>query len=370
MSDNSAGRFDTLDLLRGVAALAVVAFHFHPGTSPLLAHGYLAVDLFFALSGFVIAHAYGRQLMNGEPVGRFMLRRLIRLYPLYLFATLIGAVLILDDRLPGGSPAQSFHHWLFGLAANLLFLPAQPNNAGEASQLFPALVPAWSLFWELLANFVYGLVAARLGGRSLVAILLVGFALLAATGAHYGTLEAGAEWRSFWGGGGRVVWSFFAGVALQRLYVHMPPARTASGWLLAAILIAALAQPQIGWGYDVLIVVLMPMLIWFGARPGSVSPVGHWLGYVSYALYVVHVPLMHLLTRVMSGLIGPARNVFDQLFELAFFLGVSLVAAAWVSRSIDDPLRGWLSRTARPFLRARPNSSVMSIPSSQGQIEA
>ena len=118
-----------------------------------------------------------------------------------------------------------------------------------------------------------------------------------------------------------------------------------------------------------MIVVLMPMLIWFGARPGSVSPVGHWLGYVSYALYVVHVPLMHLLTRVMSGLIGPARNVFDQLFELAFFLGVSLVAAAWVSRSIDDPLRGWLSRTARPFLRARPNSSVMSIPSSQGQIE-
>ena len=54
MSDNSAGRFDTLDLLRGVAALAVVAFHFHPGTSPLLAHGYLAVDLFFALSGFVM----------------------------------------------------------------------------------------------------------------------------------------------------------------------------------------------------------------------------------------------------------------------------------------------------------------------------
>ena len=357
MSDNSAGRFDTLDLLRGVAALAVVTYHF-PGDSPLLGHGYLAVDLFFALSGFVIAHAYGWQLMNGEPVGRFMLRRLIRLYPLYLLATLVGAALILNDRLPSGSPAHSFHQWLFGLGANLFFLPAQPYNAGEGSRLFPALVPAWSLFWELIANFAYGLIAARLGNRLLVAILVIGFVLLVATGAHYGTLEAGAEWRNFWGGGGRVVWSFFAGVALQRLYTHVPPARTTSGWLLAAILMAALAQPQIGWGYDVLIVVLMPLLIWFGARPGKPSPFGQWLGYVSYALYVVHVPVMRLLSSATFAVMGPGENAVVHLFELPLFVGVSLIVAALVSRNIDDPVRGWLNRLARPVLRA-PSSLML-----------
>jgi len=87
---SSLDRFEALDGLRGVAALSVVAAHVY------FLFGYafpsidLAVDFFFALSGFVLAHAYGERLRGGMGAGRFMLLRLIRLYPLYILGTTIG----------------------------------------------------------------------------------------------------------------------------------------------------------------------------------------------------------------------------------------------------------------------------------------
>jgi peptidoglycan/LPS O-acetylase OafA/YrhL len=99
--------FVILDALRGVAAAAVVTVHaplfFHsvatpgsvpdasghaPMTGPLF-EAYLAVDFFFLLSGFVLAHAYGEKLNDGMTSCQFMRCRLIRLYPLYLLALVI-----------------------------------------------------------------------------------------------------------------------------------------------------------------------------------------------------------------------------------------------------------------------------------------
>src|ERR1041385_8149717 len=107
MPGNQASRFEALDLLRGLAALAVVAFHVPhiPGTLSLAPRGYLAVDLFFALSGFVLAYAYGAELARGGNIRRFMVQRLIRLYPLYLIALLAGALLALNALVLDGMPA-------------------------------------------------------------------------------------------------------------------------------------------------------------------------------------------------------------------------------------------------------------------------
>src|SRR6185437_6209521 len=88
-----AGRhaYATLDGLRGVAALAVVLYHY---ASDLIApHGYLAVDLFFAMSGFVIASAYEAKLKDGLDVRGFLGIRAKRLAPLWMLGAIVGFVL-------------------------------------------------------------------------------------------------------------------------------------------------------------------------------------------------------------------------------------------------------------------------------------
>ena len=96
---NNKPRYEILDALRGVAALMVVAFHMleilgnGDHTRQLLNHGYLAVDFFFALSGFVIGYAYDDRWGKGMTIWTFFKRRLIRLHPLVILGTLLGAIL-------------------------------------------------------------------------------------------------------------------------------------------------------------------------------------------------------------------------------------------------------------------------------------
>jgi peptidoglycan/LPS O-acetylase OafA/YrhL len=91
--------FQTLDALRGVAALVVVVHHNHPMFTWRPHHGYLAVDLFFVLSGFVLSYAYQDRLDRGWPTIKFLRARLVRLAPLYLLALLFGFFLtILSGR--------------------------------------------------------------------------------------------------------------------------------------------------------------------------------------------------------------------------------------------------------------------------------
>ena len=346
-------RFDALDLLRGVAAISVLLLHVpRPQEMPaLLPHAYLAVDLFFALSGFVIAYAYWHRLREGEGVGRFLIERLIRLYPLYLLATLVGGLLILDEMLAPGMPARSLGEWGTTMATNLLFLPALPGNAGEASRLFPAVFPAWSLFWELVANLAFALLAPRLGGRMLAAILALGLGLLVATGAAYGTLDGGVIWANGWAGGGRVIWSFFAGVALYRLHCRYRPRIALPGWLLTATLLGVFAVPLVGWGYDVALAAIgFPLLVFAAVRSDSRSRIGYWLGYISYAVYVLHAPILTLVDKLARSLAERPAEALPPWIIVPVSLGLTLAAAAVAVRRYDDPVRAWLKR----FLHARP----------------
>ena len=351
MSGDSATRFDALDLLRGVAAIAVMTLHIprSPCTEPLLPHAYLAVDLFFALSGFVIARVYGQRLKAGEPVGRFMLIRLIRFYPLFLLCALLGGILLAQGLLPGGSQIRSPGELVTAFAANLFFLPAPPARADPAGAIFPLLFPAWSLFWELVANFLFALLLPKLTSRLLTGILALGIILLVATGAGYGTLNAGPHWPDFWGGGGRVLWSFFAGVAIERVYARMRPLPVVPGWVLALLLIGTLMAPSGGsWPYDVLAALFLPVLVILGAQATGRSPLGYWLGYASYAVYVVHVPLLTVLNNLTETLTGSRLEAFPMTAVLPVAAGLTLVASFALTRFFDEPARAWLRRKLLP----------------------
>jgi peptidoglycan/LPS O-acetylase OafA/YrhL len=151
--------FVTLDGLRGIAAIAVLFRHTVPNfmpTSPS-ASGYLAVDLFFVLSGFVIAYAYERALLNGMTIAQFMVKRVVRLYPLYIVAGLVS-LLFLTIRLFVKHQGMSEEIVYF---ANLFYIPI-PINLNTELHLYPLNDPAWSLGLEILINAVFAAIIVPL----------------------------------------------------------------------------------------------------------------------------------------------------------------------------------------------------------------
>ena len=143
--------FYGLDALRGYAALIVVAFHAGTRTGlSLVPGGYLAVDLFFVMSGFVIAYSYDHERLQKLGFGGFARVRLIRFYPLYLLGLLLGLVLTVALVRFGNGPSIALRDVLVAFAANALFLPAPPSTLG--ADMFPLDVPAWSLMLELAIN--------------------------------------------------------------------------------------------------------------------------------------------------------------------------------------------------------------------------
>lgn len=341
MNEPSTERLVALDLLRGLAALAIVTRHFPwPGdVIAFLPRDYLAVDLFFVLSGFVLARAWWPSLSSGRGARGFLIQRLVRLYPLYLLATLLAAgVAVANGAAPGT--------WIATLGANLLFLPGQPDS-GFGPNLFPFVYPAWSLLWELLANLLLALIAFRLRGPLLPAILIVGGLLLALTAQQVGSLDAGARWSDAAGGGCRVLYGFFAGVALFLLHDRLRPRVAVPDWVLGLALLAAFAPGTalvFGAAYDFLIAALFfPLLVLLGANARTTTlsrRIGAGLGGLSYAVYVLHQPVLQVATWLIPanrlGASGPGG--------LAALVLVTLIVAWMATRWIDTPVRLWLKR--------------------------
>jgi peptidoglycan/LPS O-acetylase OafA/YrhL len=151
-------RFTVLDSWRGIAALAVVAFHFRRRVGldghPLFDSMFLFVDFFFVLSGFVIFSAYGNRLEEGFSFRRFLWLRLGRIYPLHIFtlsvfilANVVMVYPVKEEWFP--SPRQSWDT----IAANLLLV--------QSWSLFSFLTwntPSWSISAEFFAYIAFALV--------------------------------------------------------------------------------------------------------------------------------------------------------------------------------------------------------------------
>lgn len=347
----SAGqRFLLLDGLRGVAAFAVILDHVPGGVLGDLAPGrYLAVDFFFVLSGFVLAHAYGRRLEQGWSPLAFMTARLIRLYPMYLLGLLIGLALSVLGLLRGWL-GPGWSDVITTALLGLLFLPAPPMPAFGGGALYPFNGPAWSLFFELIANLIYALIARMLSWRVLGVILAVGaVAVVYTINRHAGTGGPGWLWEHVDAGLARVIFDFFAGVAIHRIWtVQRIPALPWWGALLAFL--AVIAVPATGvWRvvYDsAAALVLMPLLVALstGSRvSGVVARMCATFGLLSYGVYVIHVPLFATL-----GVAAAALHIDlgeGPMLALAV-AAASAVVAGLAYVLFDRPLRGLLSRWA------------------------
>lgn len=315
-------RFATLDGLRGVAALMVMFYHAAPFSPLAVPAGYLAVDMFFALSGLVIAHAYEGRLRGGLSPREFAWLRLARIYPMYLVGALLSAVLV------GFRPAS------------LLMIP---DFSGH--WLFPSNTPMWSLLFELIVNIGFGLVALRVGWRGITAILTLsgGWLIWSALGPCGSLASCGMrDW--IWLGLPRTVFSFTLGVAMFRLMgrLAIPRRTTWLGWLLLPALAGALMfKPAAAvWWELACVFVIFPALLWLGARWELPRPgLALALGNLSYPLYCIHAPLLWA-----AGVAGLAMAP----------VCVALVGAAWaLDRWVDRPARTALAGLVRRGLFAQ-----------------
>lgn len=378
----SKPRYEILDGLRGVAALVVILFHsletyIHVFGTQHINHGYLAVDFFFVLSGFVIGYAYDDRWDRMTTMG-FFKRRLIRLHPMVVAGTLFGACMFFfaeGDIFPLIGKTEP---WMFFLCIvmGLLMIPTGTSldirGWGETNSLNG---PNWSLTFEYIGNILYAFVLRHLS-TTVLGILCVASIFL--------TMNLTLGWDMFgvfvepkydviggWSitpdqiciGFSRLLYPFLCGLLISRILPHRMTKDNPSGsplglrggfWWASLMLVILFAIPQIGGNAGiadgiyqlVAIVVMFPIIVLIGAGSKTTDArSAKWcetLGNLSYPLYITHYPLMYIqMTWVATHKNAPAwHHIVLNIGLIAVAIGI-----AWALLKLyDEPVRAWLKK--------------------------
>jgi peptidoglycan/LPS O-acetylase OafA/YrhL len=313
----------TLDAIRGLAAISVLLIHigWMGGNRSLARFGYLSVDLFFVVSGFVIGRAYEEKLLSGMRWHRFMLLRVARLYPSMFLGLVAG--LVAYFVVPAGTYRLGWYS-----IGHLFLIPDLTADA-----IFPLNGALWSLFFELAINALHGLVVRRLSILKLTVFVLAMGAWWAFAASSSGNWGGGWNRESFVSGFARVGWSYGAGLLLHRL--------TLGRWRIPAIVPIASAAlllflPAFGGATPRIalsVFVLFPLIVAL-AVASEVPPFGRgiarWLGAISYPLYAIHHPLLVIVLRRFEI----SRGARWTAVAAAIMAVATVVAYAW-----DAPVR-------------------------------
>lgn len=330
-------RYMHLEALRGLSALAVVEGHYHlfPG---LKLTGLFAVDLFFVMSGFVIAHAYGEKLRRGMTFFDFVRIRLIRLYPMYLLAHFEGIAILYF--VYGGFQSR----WAMGLG---LFMLPDPTSATD---LYPIILVAWSLAYEIIINLVYGLTVRYWTTRNIAVFSVFSAAALFFCTNFYGSYNFGWWWPNSPGGLAKIFFCFPLGVLIYNLREAGFSWPRAPSWLIL------LAPFVLLWNWDIgratfalqtlIEFVFIPALVILavgGEPPARLWKVCGILGIVSYPAYLLHVAII----QPTSALLLASQGVDRYIASMLVLAGFTWLCWA-VDQYADAPLRRFLLRVSAP----------------------
>lgn len=336
--------FVLLDCLRGVAALLVVQFHMRSqfmGYAGFPAGGgYLAVDLFFSLSGFVIAHAYLQKFRQGMTVKQFIKIRIIRLYPLYLLGLIVGGGLLAIYLYKNGKLFNSNFFSVIVLEA--FFLPARLVGT---DQLFPINNVAWSLFFELIINIFFALTWKKLNSRALLLLIAITGLMLSKYALDHHSASVGNTWDTIAGGGLRSSFSFFIGLLIYDKYKSGKMRFNVSYRLFIfsiLILVVALVTPvpfQFRSYFDLFfIMILSPLLILIAINApvkSNIDRIYCFLGDSSYSIYCLHYPISMGIVLISKLILGGAFELLITTISIVLFL----IASFFLNNYYDVPLR-------------------------------
>ena len=344
---NTKQHFEILDGLRGIAALAVVIFHFmewvYPDSSKnFIGHGFLAVDFFFCLSGFVIGFAYDNRIRK-MGVGEFFKRRLIRLHPLVIMGSVLGFLAFLLDPF-ASSIVYNAGKLALLFVCSILLIPL-PLMEERFFNLFAFNAPSWSLFWEYVANIFYAFVLYKLGRRSLAILTILAAAGICFVGYRAGNLLGGWSKDNFLDGGARVAYSFLAGLFLYRSNWII---KNRIGFLgLAILLFLAFIMPGSKWNWlteTLVVLFFFPLLVSLGAG-SRLSPqwkkVCRFSGNISYPLYMTHYAAIWVFGNYYTN----KKPSADELPYIIITGVIFLVIFAYLAMILYDiPVRRWLAK--------------------------
>ncbi|WEK38412.1 MAG: acyltransferase [Candidatus Pseudobacter hemicellulosilyticus] len=359
---NSKPHYPVLDGLRGVAAIVVVAFHILEtfNTSrfdQIINHGYLAVDFFFLLSGFVIGYAYDDR-WGKMTVKEFFKRRLIRLQPMVVMGMIVGALLFYTQAGEFWPTIAQTPVWKMLLVMligfTLIPVPISMDIRGWW-EMHPLDGPAWSLFFEYIGNILYALFIRRFSKL----LLGVFVALSAAFLVHLLFTNGNGDVIGGWAlngeqlhiGSARLLYPFFAGLLLSRV-AKLTVVRNAFLWC-SLLLVLILALPRIG-GPDTVwmnglyesfaIILVFPLIVWLGASDAAgqqPSKLCRFLGDISYPIYITHYPLIYTYTAWVKDNKVPLKDGW--LWGVGVLVASILLAYACF-KLYDVPVRKWLTR--------------------------
>lgn len=362
--------YHLLDGLRGVAALMVIWYHVFEGyafaggtTIDTFNHGYLAVDFFFILSGFVIGYAYDDRWGKNFTMKDFIKRRLIRLHPMVIMGAIVGAITFyIQGSVQWDGTHIGISMVMLSLLCTIFFIPAMPGVGYEIrgnGEMFPLNGPCWSLFFEYIGNILYALFIRRLSNKALTIVVvllgvaLVSFAIFNVSG--YGNIGVGwtLDGVNFIGGLLRMLFPFSMGMLLSRNF--KPMKLRGAFWICTLVMIALFAVPYLEGTESICtngiyeafcIIIAFPILLWIGASGTTTdkksTQICKFLGDISYPIYVIHYPFMYLFY---------AWLIKNQLFTLGETWQVALCVYAWnilfaylCLKLYDEPVRKYLAK--------------------------
>ncbi|HUI92347.1 MAG TPA: acyltransferase [Chitinivibrionales bacterium] len=359
----SKPRYSILDGLRGVAAVMVVIFHVFEAHArghfdQIVNHGYLAVDFFFVLSGFVVAYAYDDRFVSMGVMG-FFKRRLVRLHPMVIMGSVVGAALFYFGDSVVWPDIHKVPAWkMLGMTLigfTMVPVPVSMDIRGWR-ELYPINGPAWTLMLEYIANLLYGLVIRHLPKWALGALVsaagcaLVNLAVFGPHGDVVGGWSMTGEQLNI--GFTRLVYPFFAGLLLFRM-VKLIKIKHAF-WLCSLLIVTVFCVPRIGGAHhpwmnglyeSFCIIFIFPLIVFLGAsgtHEGKyASRACKFLGDISYPIYITHYPIIYWYT----GWVADKKLSFGQAYPVGLLVVVSSIILAYLCFGFYDvPVRRWLGK--------------------------
>lgn len=355
----------SLEGLRGIAALIVALYHLKIGSDyfPMIRNGYLFVDLFFVLSGFVICASYASRMQTTDDFMSFLIRRVGRLFPLLVFSTvafvLAANAIVLAKKT---TIALGYGGFLNNPGALEFVVPSVAEIVSTLTfthslGIFDDLIlntPTWSISTEFYTYFLFaGICLFALGKMRLAIFVLLSIAGLlvsvwASVNIHHCLEQKGCLSLTYDFGFARCVHAFFLGALAwySSRWQRFNPASLQLTVAFGLFLLFTLTDhvPVAAFVFPVAFAVLV-LSICTDAGPladALKSPVFQVLGTRSYSIYLMHMPLL----LVFENLTKRANGILASCVILVLYVTVLFVISGWTYRYVENPLRERFNRFA------------------------